>query len=215
MQLRDLGLELAHVLSPGAGRGLIGHRGNPFPESGLEQAMHAHQHETHCASAPYEIPASLRQRCVNDVAIHRIEDDHDILLHAQSGRRVYPIAIPPSGAQLRMNIAGVIAPLAGDDDLHLLQFLEAVCILERGNILADGWARSADLRRAEEHRIDMVEIPLLLHALHQHRSDHAAPTYQSNSSHLNPQMSANSNQKTPSRLQTIHCSPFAVNASSM
>jgi hypothetical protein len=39
--------------------------------------------------------------------------------------------------------------------------------------------RGADrIRGGEEHRLDVVEIAFLLHALHEDRADHAAPTYQ-------------------------------------
>jgi len=44
--------------------------------------MHAHQHETHGAIAANEIPSSLLERSIDDIAVDRIEDDHGILAHA-------------------------------------------------------------------------------------------------------------------------------------
>ena len=50
--------------------------------------------------------------------------------------------------------------------------------------LADRRALAAGLRGGEEHRLDLVEIALLAHALHEHRADHAAPADESDSQHL-------------------------------
>jgi len=53
------------------------------------------------------------------VAIHRIEDDDRIVLHAQRGGGVDPVAVPADGAQLGENLGGVIAALAGNNDIEL------------------------------------------------------------------------------------------------
>ena len=50
--------------------------------------------------------------------------------------------------------------------------------LSGGIVLAMDGAWATDVGRGEKHRLDVVEILLFLHALHQHRTDHAAPTDQ-------------------------------------
>jgi hypothetical protein len=44
-----------------------------------------------------------------------IEHDDGILLHAQAGRGVDPVALPTGGSQARMNVLGVIAALGADE----------------------------------------------------------------------------------------------------
>jgi hypothetical protein len=40
------------------------------------------------------------------------------------------------------------------------------------------WGFTARIRRREKHWFDMGKIALFLHALHQNRTHHTAPTYQ-------------------------------------
>ena len=54
-----------------------------------------------------------RSNPVDDVAVHGIQNDDGILVHAQRTGCVDPHAIPARIAQLRINGRGVIAALCG------------------------------------------------------------------------------------------------------
>ena len=182
MDVAHLRNQFAHVLGTGAGGSLIGHCRHPLHHPGLEQPVHAHQHQADSAVAADVIPDTLRKRFSDHVEIDRIEDDHGILPHAQRRRGIDPVAVPAVGAQLRVDVVGVFAALAGNDHFHCLEFLQVGSIPERRHVLADIRALASGLRGGEQNRIDVIEIVLLAHPLHQHRTDHAAPADQSHSS---------------------------------
>src|SRR5690606_33359090 len=97
---------------------------------------------------------------------------------------VDPVALPAGLTQLGIDLAGVVAALAGDDHVQGLQFFEAVGILQRSGVLADLRPLAADVGRCEEHGLDQVEVPLFTHALHEHGTHHAPPADQTYSFHL-------------------------------
>ena len=68
MQVAHLREQLAHVLRARARGRLVGHCGDPFDESGLEQAVHAHQHQADRAIAADEILYALAERSIDDIA---------------------------------------------------------------------------------------------------------------------------------------------------
>src|SRR5471032_2246671 len=161
-----------------AGRGLIRHRRHPFDQVVLEQAAQAHQHARHRAIAADVVLHALAQRVLDDVQVDRIEHDHGVLFHAQRRRGVDPKTVPAGRAQFREHLAGVVAALARDDDLALFQFIDIARAFQRGFVFRHRRRGAARIRSGEEHRFDLGEIALFLHALHQHRTDNAAPTYQ-------------------------------------
>jgi hypothetical protein len=52
-----------------------------------------------------------------------------------------------------------------------------------GNILADVRPLAAGVGGGKEHRVDMIEIALFLHAAHEHRTHHATPADQADFFH--------------------------------
>ena len=185
MQVTHLRDHLAHVPGAGARGGLVGHRRDPLDEAGAEEAGHRHQHQAHRAVGADVVLEARGQRAIDDVAVDRVEDEDRVVLHPQRRRGVDPVAVPARFAQLRVDLRGVVAALAGDQDVARRQRGEVFGVLDGGRALAHGRAFGARLRRGEEHGIDQVEVALLAHALHQHRPHHAAPTDESNvHSHL-------------------------------
>ncbi|MNT15627.1 hypothetical protein D3C72_1506900 [compost metagenome] len=88
------------------------------------------------------------------------------------------MAVPASGANLGEDVLGVIAALAGDDDVALGQLGDIVRILELGVHRGHRRGLAARVGCGEEHRLDQFEVALGLHAIHQHGADHAAPAHQ-------------------------------------
>jgi hypothetical protein len=98
-----------------------------------------------------------------------------------SMRRVEPVAVPASRAQLGEHGGGVVATLGGDDDLAALELLDVESVLQRGFVLGHRGGFATRVGRGEEHRLDQVKVFFLNHAVHQDRADHATPadqTYQ-------------------------------------
>ena len=174
----ELREQLAHVLGAAAGRGLVGHAGHPLDQAGLVQRAHAHQHAADGAVAADPVLAALGQRVLDDRQVDRVEDDDRVVLHAQRGGGVDPVAVPAGRAQLGEDLARVVAALGGDDDVALLQRLDVEGVLQRGFVLRLGRGLAAGVGGGEEHRLDQGEVALGLHAVHQDRADHAAPADQ-------------------------------------
>ena len=178
--------QLAHVLGARARGSLIGHRSRPLDHVRLEQSVHAHEHQAHGAVAADVIAHVPGERILDHVHVDRIENDDRIVLHAKRGRCVDPVPFPSRGAQPREHLVSVVAALAGDHDIHRREFFHALRILERRSLLADERAQFAHPGGREKHRFDQREIAFGVHALHQHRSDHPAPTDKPDSLHRSP-----------------------------
>ena len=89
------------------------------------------------------------------------------------------MAVPAGRAQLGKNFLGVIAALAGNDDVTLLERIDRHRIVQITAVLAAQRRRlAADRRGREIYRLDVIEITLFHHALHKDRTNHAAPTDQ-------------------------------------
>jgi hypothetical protein len=67
--------------------------------------------------------------------VHRVEDDDRVVLHAQGAGGVDPVAVPARGAQLGEDLGGVVAALAGDDDVAALERVDVEGVLA-------AWSRS-------------------------------------------------------------------------
>src|SRR3546814_6596193 len=93
-----------------------------------------------------------------------------------------PDTLFPNTTLFRSDVVRVVTALAADDHVHRAQRVDAVGVLQRRRVLAgDFRAGAASARRAEEMRFDQRKVVFLLHPLHQHRTDHAAPTDQTRS----------------------------------
>ncbi|CAI8951007.1 hypothetical protein EMIT0215P_60197 [Pseudomonas serboccidentalis] len=177
--------QFTHVLRAGTGGRLIRHGAHPLDQTGFEQAAQAHQHQADGAVAADVVLGARVQLLVDDLAVDRIENDHRVIVHPQAGGRVDPVTLPAGFAQLREHFAGVVAALAGQDHVEGFQLFNAVSVLERSNVLAHGRALATDIGSGEKHRLDKIEILLFQHPLHEHGTDHAAPTDQTYTFHRN------------------------------
>ena len=176
----ELGQQFAHVLCAAARSRLIGHRGHPLDQILLEQPAQTHQHARHGAITANVVLHAARQRILDHVQVDRIKHNDRVILHAQRGSGIDPVAVPAGCTQLREDLGRIVATLAGDDDVALLQLINIVGVLQRGFVLRHRRRLAACVRCREEHRLDMIEITLFLHALHQDRTHHATPTHQTN-----------------------------------
>ena len=114
--------QLAHVLRAGAGGRLVGHRGHPLDQVALEQPVHAHQHQAHGAVAADEVlarPLRARFSITGRLTGSRMMTASSFMRSARGG--VDPVALPARRAQLRIDLVGVVAALAGDDHRQRLR----------------------------------------------------------------------------------------------
>ena len=144
----------------------------------LEQATHGHQHQADGAVAADPVFAAFGERCVNHIAVNGVEDDDGVVSHAQRRSSVDPVTVPACSAQFGVDLFGVVAALAGDDDVALLQCVNIVGVFECGFVFGLRWRFATGVGGGEEHGLDQVEIFFLHHAVHQNRADHAAPADQ-------------------------------------
>src|SRR5690606_25979354 len=175
--------QLTHVLRAGTGSRLVGHGAHPLDQTGLVQTAQGHQHQADGAVAADVVLGAGVQRLIDHLAVDRVQHDYRVIGHAQAGGRVDPVAVPAGFAQLGEDFVGVVAALAGQDHVEALELVDAVGILQRSDVLANRRALAADIGSGEEHRLDQVEVTLFQHALHEHGTDHTAPTDQTYTFH--------------------------------
>ncbi len=186
VELAHLGQQLAHVLGTGTGRSLVGHGGRPLNQVTLEQATQGHQHQGHGAVAADPVTAPLGEGVLDNVEVDRIKDDHSLGVHPQRGGSVDPVTIPAGSAQLGVHLVGVITTLASDDDVHRLELIDVLGILQGRRFLAEVGCLAPRVGGGEEHRLDQCKVVLFAHALHQHGTNHATPANQTYSLHFDP-----------------------------
>ena len=168
--------EFAHVFRARTGCGLVSHAGRPFDQVVLEQAAECHQHQRNGAVAADVVFHAVFEAVVDHVAVDGVEHDDRVVFHAQCGGRVDPVAVPAGIAQGLEHGFGVVAALAGYDDVHFRQFGDVVCVKQRSGYLTEIGGCAADVGCGEEIRFgDAGEVVFFAHTLHQHRTDHAAP----------------------------------------
>ena len=175
--------QLAHVLRATATGGLVGGASHPLHQVGLEERAHAHEHAAHGAVAADVVLHAACQRVLDNRHVHRVEHDHRVVVHAQRFRRVDPSALPAGCAQLGVDGLGVLAALCGDDDVAALERRDVARIKQPRFVLRLRGRRATGVAGGKEHRLDERKVALGLHALHQHRADHAAPANQSYECH--------------------------------
>src|SRR5207244_5013343 len=140
-----------------------------------KERRRGHQHQADRAVAADVVLDAALERCVDDVAVHRIEDDHRVVFHAQRGGGVDPVALPAGLAQLWIELRRVVAALTRDQDVHLHELREVFRVLDGADAFTNRRPGCSGLRGREEHRFDRVEVVLLAHALHEDRPHHSAP----------------------------------------
>jgi len=150
----------------------------------LQKAAHRHQHQAHRAVAADVVLDAFLQRRIDHGHVDRVENDHCVVVHAKRAGGVDPVALPARLAQLRIDVVRVVAALARDDHRQRLQALHAHRVAHRRRVAPDRRTLAAGLRSGEEHRLDMVEVALLAHALHEHRPHHTAPADDADSKHV-------------------------------
>ncbi|BCW49402.1 hypothetical protein StoSoilB13_17440 [Arthrobacter sp. StoSoilB13] len=79
-----------------------------------------------------------------------------------------------------MNLLGVVATLGGNNNRQLGKRLNIERVLELASPVSKGRGGTSCVRGGEKYRVDVGEVVLVLHALHQDGADHATPTDQSN-----------------------------------
>ncbi len=161
MQCAHLRQQFAHVLRASARCRLIRHRGHPLDQPFAEQAAQRHQHQADGAITADVVLDAMLQTVLDHVQIDRIENDDGVVRHAQRGRRVDPIAIPPGCTQLGENLGRVVATLARDDHITFFQGVEVGGGFELGFVFGERRRRAACVAGAEKHRLDQSEIVLL------------------------------------------------------
>ena len=160
--------QLPHVLGAAARGGLIGLGAHPFDEARLVERSHAHQHAAHGAVAADPVPDALLQPSLDHRQVHRVEDDDGVLVHAERGGGIDPVALPACGPQCGEDGRCVVAPLGRNDDVAPLEGVNVKGVLESGLVLGHRRGLPASVRRREKHRLNQPEIPFGLHAVHQH-----------------------------------------------
>jgi hypothetical protein len=100
VQRAELRQQFAHMLRAAAAGRLVGHGAHPFDQAGLVKRAHAHQHAADRAVAADPVAPALGQGVLDDRQVDRVQDDDGVVLHAQGGGGVDPVARPAGSAQL-------------------------------------------------------------------------------------------------------------------
>jgi hypothetical protein len=80
--------------------------------------------------------------------------------------------------QLGENFRGVVAALAGEDDVAGFEGVYVVAIQQLGFVFRHGRRRATRIGGGEKNGFYQVEVFFGLHAVHQDRADHATPANQ-------------------------------------
>ncbi len=184
MQLAHLCQQLTHVARAAAGGRLVGSNRNPIHQVLGKQATQRHQHQANGAVAADKGFHSVVQALGNNVLVHRVKNDDGIIFHAQRGGRVDPVTLPAAFTKLWIDFIGIIAALAGNNDVECLQRLQIKCVLQRARRpCTEGRCWLAKLGRREEDGANGIKVVLFYHALHEYRADHTAPADKTNIFH--------------------------------
>src|SRR6185295_1761043 len=106
------------------------------------------------------------------------------------------VAVPAGLAQLSVHRGRPVAALAGDDRVVARQRRNVARVLQRAGRPADVGALAAGRRGREERRLDVIEVPLLEHSLHEDRAHHAPPTHYAYSHGITPSSKSFSTKNT-------------------
>ena len=114
-----------------AGSRLVCRHADPLHQILGKQAAEGHQHQADGTVAADKGFYAVVQAGGDHVLVNRVEDNDRIVLHAQRRGRVNPVTLPAAFAQLRVNLVGVIAALARDNNVQCLQRVQIERILKR------------------------------------------------------------------------------------
>ena len=95
---------------------LVSHAGHPLHQTLIKQTGQAHQHATNGAITTNKISYATLERRVNHWAIHGIEHDDGVIIHAQRACSINPSTRPTRCAQFGIDLAGIVAALRGQDN---------------------------------------------------------------------------------------------------
>ena len=131
VQLTHLAQQLAHMTRAAAGSRLVRCHADPLHQILGKQAAEGHQHQANGTVAADKGFDAIIQAGGDHVLVNRVEDNDRIVLHAQRRGGVNPVPLPAAFAQLRVNLVGVIAALARDNNVQCLQRVQIERILKR------------------------------------------------------------------------------------
>ena len=167
--------QFAHVGGAGAGSSLVGHGRDPFDQVSADQAVQGHQHQADCAVAADIVLNAFTQALLNDVHVHRVENNDGVLFHTQRGSSVNPVAVPAFVAKrFEVGFCPVTA-LAGNDDIASSQCVQIIGILQNRIGIRNFRCFAAGVTGREECGADKLKVVFLLHSVHQHGADHSSP----------------------------------------
>ena len=86
------------------------------------------------------------------------------------------MAVPAGGAQFGEYFGGVVTTLGADDDFAAPQRIDIERVLQLGLVFSLGRCFATGVGGGEKNRLNQREVVLGLHAVHQDRAHHAAPT---------------------------------------
>ena len=108
----------------------------------------------------------------DDVAVHRVEDDDRVLVHAHRRRGVDPVAVPPCLSEAGVDFLRVVAALAADEHIHSPERVDVLRLGDGRRVAADVRPARPDLRRRKKLWFDARKVLLGDHPLDEHRPDH-------------------------------------------
>ncbi len=129
VQHAHLRQQFAHMARAAAGGRLIGGDGGPLYQVVRKQPAQRHQHQADGAVAADKGFNPFCQPVADNMMVNRIENDDGVIFHAQRRGCVDPVALPAAGAQLRIDLTGIVAALTGDNNIQRLQRVDIVRIL--------------------------------------------------------------------------------------
>ena len=129
----------------------------------LQQAAEPHQQQAHGTVGAHEGATAVRDRLLNIGAIHRVEYERRVRIHAQGARRIDPHAVPALGTKTRHHRLRVGTALA------LQQHVVGRERSEVRGVPEESPARpcSPRIRGGEELGVEAVKVSLRLHPRHQ------------------------------------------------
>ena len=179
-----LGHEFAHIARTRSGSRLVGHGREPLHPALFEQTVECHQHQGHGAIAPRIGEHAALDALVDDCAIHRVQHNDGVFVHALGPGGIDPIALPARLAQLGQHLLGVITALAAHHRIVARQLADIVSVGQGRGADPHVRGRVAHLGGGEENGLQPRKVAFGHHALHQDGSHHPAPTHKCDSTNL-------------------------------
>ena len=129
----------------------------------LQQAAEPHQQQAHGTVGAHEGATAVCDGLLNIGAIHRVEHERRVRVHAQGARRIDPHAVPALGTKTRHHRLGVGTALAAQQHVVGRERVEIHRVPEE----SPARARSPRIGGGEELSVEAVKVFLCLHPRHQ------------------------------------------------